>query len=126
MHDCPFCLDNHAIDVLVRDDFCYIASTDDPVLQNSVMILPIRHVATPFDLTPEEWTSIQALLQTAKQLLDEDAPDGYSIGWNVNEPAGQAIPHAHLHVIGRYADEPMAGQGIRFALKQPANKRPSA
>jgi hypothetical protein len=29
-----------------------------------------------------------------------------------------------LHVIGRFTDEPMAGQGIRHALKQEANRRP--
>jgi diadenosine tetraphosphate (Ap4A) HIT family hydrolase len=31
--------------------------------------------------------------------------------------------YAHLHVIPRYADEPLAGKGIRYWLKQPANKR---
>jgi hypothetical protein len=31
--------------------------------------------------------------------------------------------HAHLHVIPRFADEPLAGRGIRYALKQPTNRR---
>jgi hypothetical protein len=31
---------------------------------------------------------------------------------------GQEVMHAHLHVIPRFADEPYAGRGIRFLLKQ--------
>jgi diadenosine tetraphosphate (Ap4A) HIT family hydrolase len=125
MQDCPFCPESEGIDILVRDEHCYIAPTNDPVLANSLMIIPIRHVPSPFDLSADEWASIHSLLPAAKRFLDEDMPDGYSIGWNVNETAGQFIPHAHLHVIGRYSDEPMAGQGIRYALKQPANARPA-
>ena len=88
------------------------------------MILPIRHVPTPFELTRDEWEATQEMLGRAKDYLDRNFPDGYSVGWNVHEVGGQAIPHAHLHVIGRYVDEPMAGQGIRYAMKQDANRRP--
>lgn len=124
MKRCPFCLENNRIESVMQNAFCYIARTDDPVLQNSFMILPLRHVETPFELSPEEWTATIELLHRAKELIDSDRPDGYSIGWNVREAGGQSIPHAHLHVIGRYADEPLASQGIRHALKQPENQRP--
>ena len=123
MPACPFCLENNEIEVVSQNEFCYLATTDDPVLLNSVMILPIRHVPTPFELTVEEWEATRKMLVVAKKYLDRAKPDGYSIGWNVFEVGGQSIPHAHLHVIGRYADEPMAGQGIRYALRQPANRR---
>lgn len=126
MCDCPFCLANDGLDgdVLARDRFCYITTTGDPVLQSSLLIIPIRHVATPFEFTEDEWASTHRLLIEAKQLLDDEGPDGYSIGWNVHPVGGQSIPHAHLHVIGRFADEPLAGQGIRHALKQESNRRP--
>ena len=29
-------------------------------------------------------------------------PDGLNVGINVNEAAGQTIPHAHIHLIPRY------------------------
>jgi ligand-binding SRPBCC domain-containing protein len=35
----------------------------------------------------------------------------------------QEVFHAHLHVIPRYVDEPLAGKGIRYWLKQPDNIR---
>ncbi|MEJ7837679.1 MAG: HIT domain-containing protein, partial [Thermomicrobiales bacterium] len=123
MEGCPFCLDNGEISPLVTNQLCYLASTDDPVLTNSYMILPRRHVATPFEMTNEEWAATQSMLLEAKSMIDMERPAGYSIGWNVHEVGGQEVPHAHLHVIGRYADEPRAGQGIRFALKQLDNRR---
>ncbi len=128
MNDCPFCLETGLLDgeILDIDDWCYLVTTGDPVLETSVMIIPIRHVVTPFDLSDDEWQSTRRLLASAKRLLDTEGPDGYSVGWNVHPVGGQDIPHAHLHVIGRFADEPLAGQGIRHALKQEANRRPNA
>jgi diadenosine tetraphosphate (Ap4A) HIT family hydrolase len=32
----------------------------------------------------------------------EYSPDGYNIGMNCGEAAGQSVPHAHIHVIPRY------------------------
>jgi histidine triad (HIT) family protein len=125
MVDCPLCSTNPRLkdDVLLSNDHCLLIQNRDPVLQSSLMIIPARHVSTPFELTTEEWAAIQELLIEAKRMLDHDGPDGYSIGWNVNPVGGQSVPHVHLHVIGRFADEPLAGQGIRHALKQPHNRR---
>lgn len=123
MSDCPFCLPRTDVDVLAKSEHCYIAATNDPVLRTSVMIIPVRHVETPFDLTPVEWMATHAMLLQAREILGAEAPDGFSVGWNVGAVAGQEVFHAHLHVIGRYADEPMAGRGIRYALKQPGNAR---
>ena len=42
-------------------------------------------------------------LQAVKRRLDEEFhPDGYNIGINCGEAAGQTIPHLHIHVIPRY------------------------
>ena len=121
---CSFCnrvgLDKN----LIEGDLCYFMDTGDPVLVGGGMILPRAHRETVFDLTEEEWRETGSLLQKAKKLLDENyRPDGYNIGWNSGRVAGQDTPHAHLHVIPRFADEPLAGQGIRHHLKQPANRR---
>jgi len=36
----------------------------------------------------------------------------------------QTDPHAHLHIIPRYKDEPFSGKGIRHWLKSDENMRP--
>ena len=95
-----------------------------PVLTGSGLIIPKAHRETVFDLTEVEWTATYALLQQVRDLLHElYAPHGYNVGWNAGSVGGQEVFHAHLHVIPRFADEPYAGRGIRYWLKQEANLR---
>ena len=44
-------------------------------------------------------------------------PDGYNVGWNCGAVGGQSLMHAHLHVMPRFRQEPLAGQGIRALLQ---------
>lgn len=116
--NCPFChlSDNETV---VESRLNIVIETQDPVLVGSVMIVPRAHRETPFDLTPEEWADTFALLHQIRTTLDDRYhPDGYNLGWNCGETAGQEVFHAHLHVIPRFRDEPMAGKGIRYHLKQ--------
>lgn len=110
---------------MAQNDLCYFVESTNKVLQHGGMIITRRHVENPFDLTDEEWLATKNLLAEAKDVLDKYNPDGYNIGWNVGEAAGQNVEHAHLHVFARFKDEPMANQGIRYALKQEDNKRPT-
>ena len=110
-------------EVVYKDELAYIYETKHAVLKDSFMIIPLRHVATPFELSDQEFLQMKKLLIIAKESLDEKGAEGYNIGWNVGEVAGQSVFHAHLHVIGRFSDEPLAGKGIRYFLKQEVNKR---
>ncbi|EKM93498.1 histidine triad (HIT) protein [Stutzerimonas degradans] len=77
-----------------------------------------------FDLAENEWKSTYDLLRRVKNMIDtEFNPDGYNVGWNVGQTGGQTVFHAHLHVIPRYKDEPLAGKGIRHWFKQESIKR---
>lgn len=99
----------------------------ETVLKGSGVIIPKAHRSTVFDLTPAEWLDTHELLHAAKRnMVDQLQPDGFNVGWNCYDVGGQFISHAHLHVIPRFADEPMAGQGIRFHLKSDANRRPAS
>ena len=126
MSPCPFCLETDLLfgEVLEQNDLVYLVTLPGPVLTTSLMIIPQRHVETPFELSEEEWLAVKAMLDKAREVLDAEAVAGCNIGWNVGEVGGQHVSHVHLHVIGRFADEPLAGKGIRHALKSPANRRP--
>lgn len=92
----------------------------------SYVIIPKSKVSSPFELSEKEWQDTKQLLATLKSYIDETYhPDGYNIGWNVGDVAGQHVAHAHLHVIPRFADEPLAGKGLRHFFKQDSNIRPS-
>ena len=124
---CRFCVANDLLneDPLFSNPTCYFLASADPVLQHAGMIIPFRHAATPFDLDEVEWRDTFDLLEKARDYLSKAAPDGYSVGWNVGAAGGQTVGHAHLHVIARFADEPLAGHGLRHHIKQPTNRRPT-
>ena len=111
--------------VLHNDHCAYLVQPERKILPGSGLIVPFELRETVFDLTPEEWTATYELLQAAKEWVDERySPDGYNVGWNNKPVAGQSIPQVHLHVIPRFADEPLAGKGIRYFMKQAQNRRP--
>ncbi len=93
------------------------------ILRGSYVIIPKSQVITPFELSKEEWMDTFYLLQEIKEYIDgKYKPDGYNIGWNVGKVGGQSVAHAHLHILPRYKDEPLAGKGIRFMFKQECGK----
>ncbi len=123
---CPFCYleHNERLQVVLENEHCRFLQEPQEVLIGSGIIIPKEHRETVFDLTEDEWAATFSLLKQVKELLDaEYEPQGYNIGWNSGGVAGQEVFHAHLHVIPRYADEPLAGKGMRYWLKQPTNKR---
>jgi diadenosine tetraphosphate (Ap4A) HIT family hydrolase len=92
-------------------------------LVGSGVIVPVRHAETVFDLTAEEIRATFELLAEVKAWMDgEYRPQGYNVGWNCYRAGGQDVMHAHMHVIPRFAQEPYAGRGIRYWLKQDANR----
>ncbi|QHA91233.1 HIT family protein [Bacillus sp. N1-1] len=126
--DCPFCHPERddKQKILFENECCYFLQHDDQqdILEGCGVIVPKKHHANAFELSKEEWNDTYELLQDAKKYLDQAfSPDGYTLGWNVGEVSNQFIFHSHLHVIPRYDDEPLAGKGLRYWLKQPENKR---
>ncbi|MCQ6277065.1 HIT family protein [Bacillus sp. V3B] len=68
-----------------------------------MLIIPKRHVEQYFHLTVQERNAIDQLLFEGKKMIDEqDQPDGYNIGINCGEAAGQTIFHVHVHLIPRF------------------------
>lgn len=123
---CPFCHPTVS-EIAASNDLCLFLQQPQRILPGSGIIVPRAHRETVFDLSREEWDATQRLLAEVKALLDErHTPQGYNVGWNVGSVGGQEVFHAHLHVIPRFADEPLAGKGIRYWLKQSNNRRPEA
>ena len=84
----------------------------------SAMVIPFRHVETPFGFSAEEWADLGEMLDEAKRYLAEFQPEGFTVGWNVGAAGGQHIFHAHLHIICRYQTDPSGGRGLRdFVLR---------
>lgn len=122
---CPLCASNlEQSRIRESNPLCVFIQGGDPVLIGSGIIAPRAHRETVFDLSSEEFAATFDLLPRIRARLDRELdPDGYNLGWNCGSTAGQEIFHCHLHIIPRFANEPYAGRGIRYWLKQDANRR---
>jgi superfamily II DNA or RNA helicase/diadenosine tetraphosphate (Ap4A) HIT family hydrolase len=97
---------SNALAFAIRDKY--------PVSPGHTLVVPRREVAMWFEATPEEQAALFALVAEVRARLDAEAPkpDGYNIGINVGEAAGQTVHHLHVHVIPRYRgdmDDPRGG-----------------
>jgi diadenosine tetraphosphate (Ap4A) HIT family hydrolase len=106
METCPFCNIEKAIDEsrIIYQDSTWIAILDNyPVSKGHTLLIPKRHCKTYFDLNFIELESIGVTIGVIKRLLDKKFnPDGYNIGINCGEVAGQTVMHCHIHIIPRY------------------------
>ncbi|WP_437960496.1 DEAD/DEAH box helicase family protein [Sorangium sp. So ce119] len=96
---------SNALAFALRDRF--------PVSPGHALVVPRRLVSTWFDATAEERAAIFELVDAVKRQLDAELqPDGYNIGINAGEAAGQTVMHLHVHVIPRFrgdVDDPRGG-----------------
>lgn len=100
---CPFCHLSPKVEIICENDICIAFFDGFPVSPGHALIIPKRHVASYFDLSDEERSAMTQTMLEVKQILDNRFhPDGYNIGVNVGEDAGQSIFHCHMHLIPRY------------------------
>lgn len=100
---CPFC---NPQNIIIQNALSFAIFDKFPVSPGHMLIIPKRHVADFFDTTTEERQAINDLLEQARAGLDEEyKPDGYNIGINCGETAGQIVMHVHVHLIPRYSGD---------------------
>lgn len=114
--ECAFCRPGRTI---LAENASGIAVFDKhPVSPGHVLIIPRRHATTVYDLTDAEYADCFQLARDVRPILQEKFnPDGFNIGANCGEAAGQSVWHAHIHVIPRYkGDNPNPKGGVRNVL----------
>ena len=101
------------LEKIIENENAFAIYDGFPVSKGHVLVIPKRVVAEIFDLNNEEYSSCFNLVKDVKKILEEKfKPDGFNIGINNGEKAGQTIFHAHIHVIPRYSgdvDNPRGG-----------------
>jgi diadenosine tetraphosphate (Ap4A) HIT family hydrolase len=95
LHDRTRVVAENSLAYAIRDGFA--------VTEGHTLFIPKRHVVDYFGLLPEEVTAINLLMTDQKNLLqaNDSTIDGFNIGMNCGESAGQTIFHCHVHLIPR-------------------------
>jgi diadenosine tetraphosphate (Ap4A) HIT family hydrolase len=124
--NCPYCPIRDQEQKIIFENSLVLFLQDERfqgALRHSGVIIPIQHRETVFDLSDAEIVATFQLLSHVKKWMDDRfSPDGYNIGWNCGLVGGQEVFHAHMHVIPRFRQKPLAGKGLRSLLKSDANR----
>ncbi len=93
-----------------------------PISPGHTLIVPKRHIASLFEATLEEQQALLMTLNEARSLLQQEyQPDGFNIGINDGEAAGQTVGHLHIHLIPRYRGDCADPRGgIRWLFPEKA------
>jgi diadenosine tetraphosphate (Ap4A) HIT family hydrolase len=102
--NCLFCEINKTKSrIILENTYAFALSDQFPVSQGHTLIVLKRHIASLFEASSKEITAIFDLANQMQKLLSKQyKPNGYNIGFNDLEAAGQSIPHCHMHIIPRY------------------------
>ena len=94
-----------------------------PVSPGHTLIVPRRLVQTWFEASREEQSALFDLVGVVKSALDKELrPDGYNVGFNVGEAAGQTVMHLHVHLIPRFRGDVVDPRGgIRHVIPARGN-----
>lgn len=116
MDTCIFC--NPEREIIARNESAIAVFDTYPVSPGHALVLPLRHVATIWDLNAAEYDDCFRLVRAVQPLLAARfSPDGFNVGANCGEAAGQSVWHAHVHVIPRYqGDAPNPRGGVRHVI----------
>jgi diadenosine tetraphosphate (Ap4A) HIT family hydrolase len=89
--------------IVAENELAYVIRDGFPVTQGHTLIIPKRHTADYFGLVQTEVHAINALMIEQRDLmgLDDSTIEGFNIGMNCGEAAGQTVFHCHVHLIPR-------------------------
>jgi diadenosine tetraphosphate (Ap4A) HIT family hydrolase len=99
---CAFCemTKDH---VVAEAELAYAVRDAFPVTPLHTLVIPKRHVSGYFELGRAELNACHRLLEQEKLKIEgvDASVEGFNVGVNEGEVAGQTVFHCHLHLIPR-------------------------
>ena len=89
--------------VIFENDLAYAIRDGFPITYLHSLIIPKRHLLDYFELTKEEVLACHDLIHLLRNIIkvEDSSVDGFNIGMNAGETAGQTVFHCHIHLIPR-------------------------
>lgn len=120
-HDCPFCNPDPAR-IFYETDLIVGLWDAYPVNPGHALLVPRRHAPDWFEASEDERRELMEGVQAARAaILEKHQPQGFNLGINMGEAAGQTVFHLHVHLIPRYSgDVGDPRGGIRVVIPEKA------
>lgn len=114
----PFFNDDQPRELIYESGTAFSFYDKFPVSLGHALILPKRLISNYFDLSIKEQMACWMMVNKVKGFLQNRFnPEGFNIGINIHETAGQSVPHCHIHVIPRYlGDVDVPRGGVRCVI----------
>ena len=105
--------------IIYKDDYFFIIKDAFPVSRGHLLIISNELKKDYFSLSIAEKERLIITIDVAKEIIEKEYfPDGYNIGMNCGESAGQTIFHFHCHVIPRYVGDMVNPRGgVRHCIQ---------
>ncbi|MGI9020339.1 MAG: HIT family protein [Solirubrobacterales bacterium] len=111
MNDCLFCgiVAGEVPSQMVDSDEHTVAFMDiNPATRGHALVIPRRHAADLIDISDEDLEhTMLAARRLVRRMENTLEPDGFNILNSCRPAAWQTVFHFHIHVIPRYADDPL-------------------
>jgi diadenosine tetraphosphate (Ap4A) HIT family hydrolase len=109
---CLFC--ERKFEIIMKNETAVAFEDKYPIVKNHILVAPIRHVTSFFDLGSYEKNACILLTEDIRKkiIASDKTVTGFNVGLNDGLDAGQTILHCHIHVIPRRrgdVDNPTGG-----------------
>jgi histidine triad (HIT) family protein len=115
--DCVFCkiIDGQLPSMKIDEDASTLTFMDiNPLSSGHCLVVPKRHAATIFEADVRDLeAAIGAAKRVAVAIQEALRPDGLNVLQANGAAAFQSVPHFHLHLIPRWAND---GKGFDWKL----------
>jgi histidine triad (HIT) family protein len=109
--DCIFCkvvAGEIPGEVVDSDERTVTVMDINPATRGHVVVIPREHAENLIRVSEEDLTATMNAVRRMVQRMQETLePAGFNILNNIGRAAWQSIFHFHVHVIPRYADDPL-------------------
>ncbi|PKL76675.1 MAG: HIT family hydrolase [Candidatus Melainabacteria bacterium HGW-Melainabacteria-1] len=89
-----------------RDELFLVSINLYPYNPGHLMLVPLRHVEWPDELSDEEALALHRLQKRSLAVIRSLYPAaGFNVGYNLGLAGGGSIAHLHLHIVPRFHNE---------------------
>jgi diadenosine tetraphosphate (Ap4A) HIT family hydrolase len=105
--------------ILLKGKHFFIIPDSFPVSPGHLLIISNSSKNDYFELNKLEVDELNSMIHKCKEIIEKRyKPDGYNIGMNCGEAAGQTVFQFHCHIIPRYSGDMKDPRGgVRHCIK---------